>query len=647
MTPGSGYSVAETVPGGWDQTGATCDDGSPVSNISVAAGETVTCTFSNRKRGQVVVVEDAVPNSAQDFHYTAGGGLSPTSFDLDDDSDGTLSNTRSFDDLVPASGYSLAQTAPSGWDLASATCDDGSPIANISVGAGETVTCTFTHEQQGSITVVKDAQPNDPQNFSFTAGGGLSPTSFSLDDDSDGTLSNTRTFGGVSAQGGYSLSESAVAGWDLSSATCDDGSAVSNINVSPAEDVTCTFTNRKRGSIVVIQDSQPDDPQDFSFTAGGGLSPSSFSLDDDTNGTLSNTRTFSSVEAGNGYSVAQSQPAGWHLTSATCDDGSPVSNIDVAPGETVTCTFATEQRGRIIVVKDAVPNDPQDFNFTAGGGLSPANFNLDDDSDGTLSNSRTFEDVPEGAGYSLAESVPSGWSQVSAVCDDGSPVTDIDVAAGETVTCTFLNQRGYPRPRGATPLKLALVPAYTPCTSPNRTHGPSLEMPSCNPPAMTSTQLTVGSPDSNARQPNMSGVVAYEVIVGNPGTPADEADVTIIASITDVRRRSNLADYTGELEAITTLRVTDRMNGPTQTEVGTVDDVPLNATIPCATTADTAIGSTCSLQTSADALLPGIVTEQKRAIWQMTDTLIYDGGPDGQASTQDNMLFARQGLFVP
>ena len=29
--------------------------------------------------------------------------------------------------------------------------------------------------------------------------------------------------------------------------------------------------------------------------------------------------------------------------------------------------------------KDAVPNDPQDFDFTAGGGLSPASFQLDDD----------------------------------------------------------------------------------------------------------------------------------------------------------------------------------------------------------------------------------------------------------------------------
>ena len=40
----------------------------------------------------------------------------------------------------------------------------------------------------------------------------------------------------------------------------------------------------------------------------------------------------------------------------------------------------------------------------------------------------------------------------------------------------------YPRPRGANPSRFALVPAYEPCATPNRTHGPPLAHPSCNPP---------------------------------------------------------------------------------------------------------------------------------------------------------------------
>src|SRR5206468_3164015 len=141
--------------------------------------------------------------------------------------------------------------------------------------------------------------------------------------------------------------ETVPSGWDQSSATCSDGSPVSNINVGPGESVTCTFANAKRGSIAEVKEAQPNDPQDFSFTAGGGLSPSSFALDDDSDPTLSNTRTFSSVVAGSGYSLSESVPSGWDQTGATCDDGSPVSNIDVAPGETVTCTFTNRKRGSL------------------------------------------------------------------------------------------------------------------------------------------------------------------------------------------------------------------------------------------------------------------------------------------------------------
>ena len=125
-----------------------------------------------------MVIHDAVPDGAQDFSFTAGGGLSPASFSLDDDLDPTLSNTRTFNDVPVGSGYSIAETVPAGWDLESATCDDGSPVSNIAVSAGETVTCTFTNHKRGQVVVVKDATPDDPQDFSFTAGGGLSPASF-------------------------------------------------------------------------------------------------------------------------------------------------------------------------------------------------------------------------------------------------------------------------------------------------------------------------------------------------------------------------------------------------------------------------------------------------------------------------------------
>ncbi|MDT8410125.1 MAG: ice-binding family protein [Wenzhouxiangellaceae bacterium] len=46
VPPGT-YSVAETVPAGWQLDSAVCDDGSPVDAIDLQAGENVTCTFTN------------------------------------------------------------------------------------------------------------------------------------------------------------------------------------------------------------------------------------------------------------------------------------------------------------------------------------------------------------------------------------------------------------------------------------------------------------------------------------------------------------------------------------------------------------------------------------------------------------------------
>ncbi len=645
VVPGSGYSLGETEPSGWDQTGATCSDGSLPSNIDVGAGETVTCTFTNTKRAQLTVTKDAQPDDPQDFLFTTGGGLSPSTFSLDDDSDPTLPNTQTFSDITPGT-YSVNEGPASGWDLSAATCSDSSPAFAIDVNPGEHVTCTFTNFKRGNLVIVDDSVPDNAQDFSYTAGGGLSPSSFSLDDDSDPALSNTRTFAGIPV-GSYSISQNSPSGWGLDNATCDNGSSASNIDVGPGETVTCTFTNKQSGKIIAVKNAQPNDPQDFSFSAGGGLSPSSFSLDDDSDPALSNAKTFADLTPTSGYSLSETVPSGWDQTGASCDDGSPVSAIDVSPGEIITCTFTNRKRGKIVIVKDAQPNDAQDFAFTADGGLSPSSFSLDDDSDPALSNTETFANVVPGSGYSFAETLPTGWSQASASCGDGSPVTNVDVSAGETITCTFANVHGYPRPKGASPFRASLVPAYRSCTAPSSSHGAPLSYPSCKPPLQTSSRLTTGTPDANGSNANMVAGLRMDVVVGNPGTPENEADIRFAFNMSDVRNASDLNDYTGELAAIMNVRLTDRRNGPTGNEIGTVSDFPFQYTVPCTPTSTSTTGATCTLATTANAVMPGAIVETQRSIWELGDMQVFDGGPDGVASTSPNTLFARQGVFVP
>ncbi len=70
-------------------------------------------------------------------------------------------------------------------------------------------------------------------------------------------------------------------------------------------------------------------------------------------------------------------------------------------------------------------------------------------------------------------------------------------------------------------------------------------------------------------------------------------------------------------------------------------------TVPCATTADTGIGGNCSITTTANTLLAGAVKSGMRAIWEVNQMQVFDGGSDGVVSTNPNTLFAIQGIFVP
>jgi glucose/arabinose dehydrogenase len=207
---------------------------------------------------------------------------------------------------------------------------------------------------------------------------------------------------------------------------------------------------------------------------------------------------------------------------------------------------------------------------------------------------------------------------------------------------------GYPRPRSAPEVDLPLVPAFRQCTSPNRTHGPPLAFGSCNPPIARSAQLTLGTPDANGVPAKSTGTVRLKALAGSPATPADEADISLRFRVTDVRRRSGLADYTGELQAAVPLRITDRDNAaPSGSTAGTAQNALITWPIPCSATTDTTVGSTCAMNTSMDAVTPGAVKEGLRAVWRLGQVAVYDGGADGVVSTSPNTVFLAQGVFIP
>ena len=95
------------------------------------------------------------------------------------------------------------------------------------------------------------------------------------------------------------------------------------------------------------------------------------------------------------------------------------------------------------------------------------------------------------------------------------------------------------------------------------------------------------------------------------------------------------------------LRATDRYNDVPLKVPATAQDAPLAFSIPCAATSGPE-GANCSLTTTADAVLADVAREGQRAVWELGQVQVYDGGADGDAdSTADNTLFAVQGTFAP
>jgi hypothetical protein len=210
------------------------------------------------------------------------------------------------------------------------------------------------------------------------------------------------------------------------------------------------------------------------------------------------------------------------------------------------------------------------------------------------------------------------------------------------------------RPKGATPLRASLVPSFKACTAPNRTHGAPLAFPSCNPPVQTSNFLTIGSPDANGAGANAVGFVLVKVDAIPP------EDVLIQASGSDIRclpataatvcnspNATDGPDYSGQVQGNSTIRISDHYNGPGLNEAATVVDIPFPVNGQCANTTSTTIGGLCTVNTTANAVVPGAVVDNQRGVVEIGQVPINDGGADGQIATADNTLFAVQGIFIP
>jgi len=90
------------------------------------------------------------------------------------------------------------------------------------------------------------------------------------------------------------------------------------------------------------------------------------------------------------------------------------------------------------------------------------------------------------------------------------------------------------------------------------------------------------------------------------------------------------------------VRITDRSGIP-----ATVADIGFPIPFDCLPTSDPDRGSACGVNTTANALVPGVVRSGDAAVWQLGQIEVKDSGPDGIRGNSDDELFATQGIFLP
>lgn len=144
--------------------------------------------------------------------------------------------------LTPGDYWLVETTVPAGHDAAASQ--------TVTVTGPDQVTLVPLADpiQTGTITVTKDAVPNDPQDFTFQLDGG---TAVPLDDDPTSALPNTHSW--TVPVGAHTLQETSIpADWSLTGLVCTDPSggtttslvnATATISLAKNETVACTYTD--------------------------------------------------------------------------------------------------------------------------------------------------------------------------------------------------------------------------------------------------------------------------------------------------------------------------------------------------------------------------------------------------------------------
>jgi hypothetical protein len=519
VNPGT-YTAGETLLPGYTFEGFSgdCD---VVGDVTVALGQTKSCTLTNNDQQAYVIVTKVVINNN-------GGSAVPNDFLL------TLEgNAVSSGVAVPVNPgtYTAGETLLPGYTFEgfSGDCD---VVGDVTVALGQTKTCTLTNnDQQAYVTVIKVVDNSN--------GGSAAPNDFLL------TLEGNAVSSGVAVPvnpGTYTAGETLLPGYTFDGFS-GDCNVAGDVTVALGESKTCVLSNDDRQAYVIVTKVVINNnggsavPNDFlltlegnavssgvavpvnpgTYTAGETLLPgysfTGFSGDCDTNGdvtvSLGQTKTcrltnddiqpkltliktvindnggtktvadFPLFVSGNGVTsgVTNGFNAGTYTASETTKYGYAASlwggdcaaggSVTLRIGDDKTCTITNDdQPGRIIVIKNAKPANGSFAFTTTGTGYN--NFTL---TGATTNNGNRNEQTLNAGAYTVREGTQLGWilTGIGGSTDPTTPYNCVVTGSGgstgvgnlttatatislknaDTVTCTFENTgQGVTRTQG-------------------------------------------------------------------------------------------------------------------------------------------------------------------------------------------------------
>jgi len=448
LLPGT-YSVFENDYSTSWNTFSSCDNGDSVESISLASGDSVTCTFTNTKYASIsgYKINDADGNqdTTDDQTHVPNWGIELWDSDTNrlKETTTSLEGSYIFSNILPGT-YWVKEVLTAGWAVLTVSEQE------VTVVAGEDKTnINFVNYKKGSIKVIKNVDGNGDGdlNDSVDVKGAddwkwrLNTTEYST-----GTVASNLT------PGTYTISEVNKDNYHFVSLECSGGSSVSItggsavVNLKSGEDVVCTYTNaRNLGKLIVVKNVINDNggtksAQEFSFKIDSENAQSFIGSELDKLVGRNEYTRYSGLT--HSITEVEANSNGYATTYDNC------SNITIPYGGKVTCTITNNDVAPELTVIKKVVNDN-------GGDAVVGDFGIKLNENGltfgegvlTESTSTTTytsnPDVSSNVSYTLTELDVSGYEEGTWSCVDNTNEASVSMPfslnEGQSVTCTITN----------------------------------------------------------------------------------------------------------------------------------------------------------------------------------------------------------------